>query len=118
MIMVIFGAGASYDAVPSRPATNAQYSCAFLPDRMPLANELFLDLDRFTAWIRSFPQCKPIIPYLRSPTPGVTLEQVLQTLQEEGKTDPERQRQIAAIRFYLHGVIWECEDRWHTRRSE
>jgi hypothetical protein len=109
MIMVIFGAGASYDSVPSRPPTNATYSRLYLPDRLPLANELFLDLDRFTAWMRNFPQCNPIIPYLRSPTPGVTLE----TLQEEGKTDPERQRQIAAIRFYLHCVIWECEDRWN-----
>lgn len=90
MIMVIFGAGASYDSVPSRPLTNALYSRQYLPDRLPLANELFLDLGGFTAWIRNFPQCKPIVPYLRSPTPGVTLEHVLETLQEEGKTDPER----------------------------
>jgi hypothetical protein len=42
MIMVIFGAGASYDSVPSRPprGLNARQ---FLPNRPPLASELFLD---------------------------------------------------------------------------
>ena len=38
----------------------------------------------------------------------------METLQDEGKTDPERQRQIAAIRFYLHCAIWECEGLWNN----
>ena len=38
----------------------------------------------------------------------------METLQDEGKTDPERQRQMAAIRFYLHCVIWECEGLWNN----
>jgi hypothetical protein len=50
---------------------------------------------------------------LRSIAPGKTLEHELETLQAEGQTDPERLRQIAAIRFYLHYVIWECENRWN-----
>ncbi|MGA3061852.1 MAG: hypothetical protein ABSD90_01350 [Methylocystis sp.] len=112
MIMVIFGAGASFDAVPSRPPW--AYPREMLDSRLPLATELFLDLELFTGWVANFPQCKPIIPYLRSIPPGVTLEHVLENLQEEGKTDPERLRQIAAIRYYLQCVIWECENRWNS----
>ncbi|MFZ3326821.1 MAG: hypothetical protein WA231_13425 [Methylocella sp.] len=33
-------------------------------------------------------------------------------MQEEGKTDPERLRQLAAVRFYLQYVIWQCEIKW------
>ena len=33
-------------------------------------------------------------------------------LQAEGETDPVRKRQMAAIRFYLHLMIWECERHW------
>jgi hypothetical protein len=47
MFMVIFGAGASYDSVPSRPP-NFAYRRQFLVSRPALATELFLDLDFFT----------------------------------------------------------------------
>ncbi|HEY4848872.1 MAG TPA: SIR2 family protein [Methylocella sp.] len=112
MIMVIFGAGASYDSVPSRSPKSAMYGRQFLPNRPPLASELFLDLGFFTDSLGRFPQCKPIVPYLRSIAPGETFEHVMETLQAEGETDPERQRQMAAIRFYLHYGIWECERLW------
>ena len=106
MIMVIFGAGASYDLVPScRPEPNSQMAV-----RPPLAAELFQQ--RFTEWVKKFPKCIPIIPYLRSIAPGKTLEQELESLREEGKTDAERLRQLAAIRFYLQSVIWHCENQW------
>src|ERR1700730_17193305 len=112
MIMVIFGAGASYDSVPSRSPKIGIYRRDFLPNRPPLASELFLDLGFFTDSLGRFPQCKPIVPYLRSIAPGETFEHVMETLQAEGETDPERQRQMAAIRFYLHYGIWECERLW------
>ena len=114
MIMVIFGAGASYDSVPSRPPKIYNYRRDFLPSRPPLATELFLELDFFTQSLRQFPQCNPVVPYLRSIAPEVTLEHELEKLQEEGKTDPKRQRQMAAIRFYLHCGIWECEGLWNN----
>ena len=107
MIMVIFGAGASHDSVPSRPPTN--YS---LDARLPLASELFSDRNVVRDALSRFPQCRPIIPYLQSPPAGVTIEQTLEALQSEAETDPERTRQLAAIRFYLHFVIWEWERIW------
>ena len=110
MIMEIFGAGASYDSVPSRPPS--RYPRTGLMSRPPLATELFLDDGFFAASLRSFPQCKPIVPYLQSRPPEETVEHALEVLQAEGQEDPERKRQIAAIRYYLHLVISECEGRW------
>ena len=108
--MVIFGAGASYDSVPSRRPS--RYIRGNLISRPPLATELFLADDFFAESLRRFPQCKPIVPYLQCLPGGETIEHTLEVLQAEGETDPERKRQIAAIRFYLHFVIWECERRW------
>jgi hypothetical protein len=77
----------------------------------PLATELFLDLDFVNVSLDLFPQCYPIVPYLRSIPPGETFEHVLETLQAD--TDPDRKRQIAAIRFYLERVISEYEAHWN-----
>jgi hypothetical protein len=110
MIMVIFGAGASYDSVPSRPPS--RYPRPGLYTRLPLATELFLDDGLFAAALSQFPECRPIVPYLRGVPEGETLEHVLETLQSEAETDSERKRQLASIRFYLHFVIWECERQW------
>jgi hypothetical protein len=110
MMMVVFGAGASYDSAPARPS--GKYPGRMLPARPPLATELFLDSGLFAAALRNFPQCNAIVPYLRSIPAGVTLEHVLESLQAEGESDPERKRQMAAIRFYLHFMIWECGDAW------
>jgi hypothetical protein len=43
MLMVILGAGASYDSVPSRPLCEHIGSA----ERLPLANELFDDRELF-----------------------------------------------------------------------
>lgn len=40
------------------------------------------------------------------------MEQVLQHLQDEGQQYPERYRQLAAIRYYLHFMLSECEENW------
>jgi hypothetical protein len=110
MIMVIFGAGASYDSVPSRPPSGHIRSS--VPSRPPLANELFLPLGLFADSLRYFPQCKPIVPYLQAHDPNVTIERKLEILQSEGDNDPERKRQIAAVRWYLQFVISQCDIEW------
>jgi hypothetical protein len=110
--MVIFGAGASYDSAPSQPSS--LYPREQIPVRLPLATELFLDKDPFAQALNRFPQCHPIVPYLQSAPNGVTIEQTLESLQSEAEKDPERKRQLAAIRYYLQSVIWECEDAWQS----
>lgn len=110
MILVIFGAGASYDSVHSRPP--AQYTRSKLPDRLPLANELFLDGAIFQRTVAKFPQCHPIIPYLQNPDTTETIEHRLELFQTEANRDPVRMRQLAAIRFYIQSAIAEYESAW------
>jgi hypothetical protein len=106
MIMIIFGAGASYDSVPSQPPDKPHAESR----RPPLANDLFHD--DFAHKLADFPQCKPIIPDLMS-IHGKAVERELERLQEQGNSDPERKRQLAAIRYYLQGIIWDRESTWY-----
>jgi hypothetical protein len=84
-----------------------------MADRPPLANELFSDRPEFVQVMTRFRQCQPIIPYLQQLSEGHSVEQVLEGLQQEAEEYPERHRQLAAIRYYLHFMLWECERRWH-----
>src|SRR2546422_234015 len=107
MLMAVFGAGASYDSIPSRPPV--LFPPERLLDRPPLANELFADRPRFINAMSSFPRCQPIVPYLRHLRAEDSLERVLERLQAEGDTYPERHKQLAAVRYYLHYMLWECQ---------
>ena len=106
MLMVVFGAGASYDSIPSLPS---HHNLHFRP---PLANQLFENRDNFAAVVKRFPKCQPIIPLLRHLPPDLSLEQKLEELQNEAAAYPERHRQLAAIRYYLHFMLWECDRGW------
>lgn len=120
MLLVIFGAGASYDSIPSKPLPlpftgllsneiNAPLAIEFRP---PLANELFADRIFMADWVNNFPHCQPIIPYLRN-LGGKTVEQVLQELQEEGQHNPRRRKQMAAVQYYLQSMLFECTNHWN-----
>ena len=106
--MVVFGAGASYDSFSEYPPESG----AAMDQRPPLANQLF-EL-RFANTIDQFPQCGPIIPYLRpqggNPVPNV--EQVLEKYQKQAIGDPERNTQLAAIRYYLQTTLRNCQSQW------
>ncbi len=109
MLMVVFGAGASYDAVPSRPPGLHSLKC-----RMPLANELFDDRPEFVRSMSAFPKCKPIIPYLQR---NSSVEDELQRLQAEAEEYPERYRQLTAVRYYLQHMLHQCEYQWSLEAS-
>jgi hypothetical protein len=115
MLMVIFGAGASFDSCPTYPPGYAgaifggdTYNKHFRP---PLANELFENRPIFADAIKSFPQCQPIVPRLRT-LQGETLEAVLEDLQTKSKSYARGAQQLAAVRYYLRFVIRECERHW------
>src|SRR3989442_13743501 len=110
MLMVIFGAGASFDSVPSRPP--GAYSS--LEHRLPLAADLFADRPLFADAMTRFPDFVPLVPSLRNPPDNLSLEGFLQRLQRESDEYEARYRQLAAIRFYLHYVIWECQLGWNN----
>src|SRR5262245_25692730 len=76
VLLVIFGAGASYDSVPGLPPPPAPYP-ALRPivggltrpeiHRPPLANQLFDDRPGFVEVMARFPDCIPLVPQLRKP---------------------------------------------------
>ena len=110
MLVVIFGAGASYDSNPAL----ASNSAGFHEYRPPLANDLFSNRKGFSDALQQFPQIQPILPHLRLRQANLTVEQVLESLQAEAADYPVGIRQLAAIRFYLHCMLWECMDNWRT----
>jgi len=110
VLMVIFGAGASHDSIPSRPPE--RFPRHMLTERPPLAADLFYPEDFFRDGLLQYPRCKPIVPYLQSIPAGKTVEAVLEELQVEAESDPERQHQLVAVRYYLNSVINGCQDRW------
>jgi SIR2-like domain len=113
MILVIFGAGASYDSVPSKPASLTKlWGRQSLPNRPPLANDLFSDIEVVKDALKRFPECYPIVPYLQDIPANQTIENVLENLQSESEMDVVRKRQLAAVRYYLHLVIRDFEQRW------
>jgi len=116
VLLVIFGAGASYDSVPhlpppSNPADAIQHRADLARrDRPPLANQLFEDRREFVTAMASFPECMELIPTLRKR--GVAVEQELARIREQSKTFQRVHRELAAIRYYLHVALWECQERW------
>ena len=116
MLMVIFGAGASYDSHPSESPPREDGPQISNHDvennRPPLANQLFDDRPEFSDTLRRFPECMPIIPRLRHPQEGLSVEEVLQKFKLQTELYPERHSQLAAIRYYLQMMISECERRW------
>jgi len=61
-----------------------------------------------------FAQCQPVIPLLRSIPHKTTIEQALARLQAEAENYPQRHRQLAAIRYYLQYMLWDCQENWRT----
>jgi len=108
MLMVIFGAGASYDSNPSiRPGPARE------EDRPPLANELFDDRAAFASALSKFPRCSPIIPFLRGTQ---AVEQELERLQNDANEPPPfagRLRQLAAVRWYFQSMLTACGRAWY-----
>jgi hypothetical protein len=111
--MLIFGAGASYDSspdhlVPWQPTHRSVRETEAA--RLPLANNLFDE--RFGHVMHRFPDCQTIIPLLRKRDENVSVERVLENLQAVSGKHPQGYREMAAIRYYLQWMIWQCELDW------
>lgn len=57
------------------------------------------------------------MPYLREPTSHGSVEQTLESLQVQGRDYPERQRELAAVKFYLSDLLMEVTNRWSERTN-
>lgn len=111
MLMVVFGAGASFDSFPSAPAPSNDTD---FNERPPLASQLFASRDYFRDIARRYPKCLPLIPELEPRSQaGLSVEEVLQEYQ--ARDDPEARSQLWSIRYYLRALIQDCELRWTAR---
>jgi hypothetical protein len=110
-LLVIFGAGASYDSSSDiRPPPKGKLTKTIEDFRLPLANQLFERRDHFDDAVREY-HVTPVITRLRYLKQS-SLEEQLRALQKEGEVDPIRLRQLAGIRFYLRKIISMCEEEW------
>lgn len=120
MLLVIFGAGASYDALPDYPAPGKGSSLDYAtdranyPDRLPLADQLF-DL-RFADELNRLRKAAGIAPYLRHLPDGATFEQRLEELATEaGDGYEERAQELIAVRYYIQMAISAADSKWKSR---
>lgn len=113
VLLVVFGAGASFDSVPSHPPPPSRVDDT--EERPPLANDLFDERRLFARTIWELPQLLPILPRLRHRAGNVTVEAVLQDFQAEAGQDPQRYRQLTAVRYYLHDTLWQISGVWQQR---
>ena len=111
MLMVVFGAGASYDSIPALPPKRGEQAAGAGFYRPPLSNELFADREPFSTVLANYPQCHPIVPFLRH-LEKTSVEEVLEELQDEARQYPSRIQQLAAVRYYLHHLLWVCDAAW------
>ena len=118
MLMVVFGAGASYDSCPTHPAPESEFHGDRHADcRLPLGDKLFEERDLFFPILEQFPRALDVVPRLRHLLPGTNVEAVMEALRAEAEANPRRHRQLAAIRYYLQWAIWDCESEWHRRAA-
>ena len=108
MLMIIAGAGASFDSVPFEPpyAEAEGY-------RLPLANELFGVSRAFLDIQAQYPDLRQVWSRLQQRPIDRTVEDVLAELQQEAGHNPDRHRQLVAVRYYLQALIHKCEQQWY-----
>lgn len=63
--------------------------------------------------MEQFKDCQPLVPLLRQP--GVSIEKKLAEFQKQAGAFPQVNRELNAIRFYLHFALWDCQDRWRSK---
>jgi hypothetical protein len=110
MLLIVFGAGASYDSVPHLQPNKSVPE----EDRPPLANQLFDNRPNFVEAMERFGDCMDLVPLLRNST--LPIEKVLARLREQADTYPRRFQQLAAIQYYLRYMLFNCQSNWKQKR--
>jgi hypothetical protein len=112
MLLVIFGAGASYDSLP--PDVMDDVTIGDIQNyRPPLATELFSARPSFGAVLDKYPECAVLVGELRgSINSGAPVEEELERLLERADEHPLLHRGLTALRFYLQEALWICGTKW------
>jgi hypothetical protein len=122
-LLVIFGAGASYDSInPATFITNPNERNIYSPYyRPPLASQLFEDRPNFNDILKLYPYFNGRVPDLRRKVAagagGFNVEHELERIKAEAEQYPPAIVELAAMRFYLRRVLWDCGITWHERAA-
>lgn len=119
MLMVIFGAGASFGSL----AGNGAYANAggeggdvSRVRRPPLTKSLFSA--ELSGYANKYPASRPVIVLLRehmAANPDALIEDAIGRFSEAASADPERARHMLALRFYLSELIATETQQWWDR---
>ena len=105
MLLMVFGAGASFDSVDESAHPSGS------PYRPPLANDLFAA--RYEPFYGSLQaEFVGILHRLRGLFDGISLEEVLEKVSVEGESYPRRRGQLVGVRYYLQHLLRDCGDKW------
>jgi hypothetical protein len=123
VLLVVFGAGASFDSVPhlpppAPPSEGGAVQNNWTPVkevtvaphefvRPPLANQLFDTRPIFVDLMEKFKDCQPLVPLLRQS--GTSIEKKLAEFREQAMAFPPLRRSLAAVQYYLHFALWHCQ---------
>ena len=110
MLMVIFGAGASFDSVPERDWTEEQKRSEHRP---PLAASLFEPRAAFQEPLEKFWECAPLVGRLRNAVARKeAIEEFLEREVVRSEGDVAVLSQMLALRYYIDRVISDCSSFW------
>jgi hypothetical protein len=120
-LLVVFGAGASFDSVSSGDMA-ASVDHHYRP---PLANGLFDNRPTFGEAVDRWSDVRPLAHSLRrtaerlAPKGSFDLEAELELVVGRSETgDPNARKQLLAVRFYIRDILTECANYWiHQSRG-
>lgn len=115
VLMVIFGAGASYDSSDTyRPGDTSDPSIEEV--RPPLADDLFEQREAFDRALEVYDECLPVVPRLRRHA-STTLETEMERLRIQAEHEEQRAVELHAIRYYLRRTLLHCGASWLQRTA-
>lgn len=120
MLLVILGAGASFDSSPLYPPTSrGEMRGGNVEDaRPPLTLDLFNPNRTQSELLLNYPMASAVVDRLRKEVAaGGNLERSLATLQTESDAYAPRRLHLMAVRFYLRDFLRDCSLRWWKLHS-
>ena len=115
MLLVIIGAGASFDSYPEKRVPANRTDPRRLETehlRPPLAPDLFDTRPAFMELYEKYDMIGGLVHQLRRSREN--LETDLEAIQDSVATDPTMQRDLLALRFYLQEAIYSVQNKWRA----
>lgn len=113
MLMVVFGAGASFGSRPGEGVITREDMVGESVRRPPLTKDLFSA--ELSGYANKYPASRPAIVLLRdemAANPAGLIEEAIGRFSEDASKDPERARHMLALRFYLWELIATETQTW------